>query len=229
MIRIVFQGDSITDGNRYKEIEQRWDKNHQIGHSYVFSIASYLGKKYPGKYEIINRGVSGNGVTQLFDRWQVDTLDEHPDILSILVGINEIKPDLSEGLDAHLRLFEANYRALLDSALAQNPNLKLIIMEPFMLPVGMVFNYCTGTLPPLDRRQEIIKKIAKDYNAIYIPLQQKINMLVEETADTLKAAGWEREPGEYWLWDGIHPTEQLHGYIAELWLEASAEILSQFV
>ena len=229
MIRIVFQGDSITDGNRYKEIDQRWDKNHQIGHSYVFSIASYLGKKYPGKYEIINRGVSGNGVTQLFDRWQVDTLDEHPDILSILVGINEIKPDLSEGLDAHLRLFEANYRALLDSALAQNPNLKLIIMEPFMLPVGMVFNYCTGTLPPLDRRQEIIKKIAKDYNAIYIPLQQKINMLVEETADTLKAAGWEREPGEYWLWDGIHPTEQLHGYIAELWLEASAEILSQFV
>ena len=229
MIRIVFQGDSITDGNRYKEIDQRWDKNHQIGHSYVFSIASYLGKKHPGKYEIINRGVSGNGVTQLLDRWQVDTLDEHPDILSILVGINEIKPDLSEGLDVHLRLFEANYRALLDSALAQNPNLKLIIMEPFMLPVGMVFNYCTGTLPPLDRRQEIIKKIAKDYNAIYIPLQQKINMLVEETADTLKAAGWEREPGEYWLWDGIHPTEQLHGYIAELWLEASAEILSQFV
>ena len=58
MIHILFQGDSITDGNRHKKIEQRWDLNHQIGHSYVYLIAAALGRKFPGRYHFINRGVS---------------------------------------------------------------------------------------------------------------------------------------------------------------------------
>lgn len=228
MIRILFQGDSITDGNRYKLVEQRWDKNHQIGHGYVFSIVSTLGQKYPAKYEFINRGVSSEGITRITARWQTDTLDEHPDILSILMGINECgdrQGRLPEGKEAHDKLFDIGYRALLDRALEQNPNLKLIIMEPFLFPAGEAKEYYDKKMPHLIRKQKMIRKIAEDYNAIFIPLQKPIENLIAETSDTIKSNGWELDPAEYWLWDGIHPTEPLHGFIANLWLDAAKDIL----
>ena len=88
MIRILFQGDSITDGNRYKDPAARWDLNHQIGHSYVYPIAAKLGYENPGKYQFINRGLSGDSVESIISRWQRDTLEEKPDILSLLLGVN---------------------------------------------------------------------------------------------------------------------------------------------
>ena len=88
MIRVLFQGDSITDGNRYKDPQNRWDLNHQIGHSYVFNVVGALGRRFPGKYAFINRGVSGDTVEKIAARWQQDTSDEKPDVLSLLLGIN---------------------------------------------------------------------------------------------------------------------------------------------
>ena len=139
MIRILFQGDSITDGNRYKTAESCWDLNHQIGHSYVFSIASVLSRRFPGKYSFINRGISGNSVDELAARWERDTLLEHPDLLSVLIGINgngNYDGTYPEGKDAHLAQFDRTYRYLLDAARAENPKLRLVIIEPFFLPAG---------------------------------------------------------------------------------------------
>ena len=228
MIRILFQGDSITDGNRYKELDSRWDLNHQIGHSYAYIIAATLTGKFPGKYTLINRGISSDCVDRMAKRWQTDTLDEKPDVLSILLGINgnyEYDGRFPEGVEPHLEHFESTYRALLDSARAENPSLKLVIIEPFILPVGRYKTHYDAFMSVFSRKQQIIKKIAEDYGAIFIPIQERLNRLVLDCAPLLEANGCDIDPKEYWLWDGVHPTEAMHGVIAELWLEATRDIL----
>ena len=228
MIRILFQGDSITDGNRYKDPATRWDLNHQIGHSYVFPIVATLGKKYPGKYIFINRGVSGDCVDKVAARWQTDTLEEKPDILSLLLGVNgngNHDGVFPEGVEAHLLHFETQYRSLLTSARAQNPALKLIIIEPFFLPVGKHKEHYSEFKKVFSRKQSIIHRIAQDYGAIFIPVQKRLEALVEESRSPLSTNGYDGDPNAYWLWDGIHPTEPMHGYLAELWLEAAKDLL----
>lgn len=228
MIRILFQGDSITDGNRLKPAESRWDLNHQIGHSYVYPIAGELGRRYPGKYVMINRGLSGDSVASIGKRWQADTLDEHPDILSILLGINgngNMDGRYPEGVEEHLRIFDNQYRSLLDAARAQNPALKLILIEPFALPVGRIEEHFEDFMAVFSRKQAIIRRIAEDYEAIFIPVQKRLEQLVRETAPLLTVNGCGTAPCAYWMWDGIHPTEPLHHYLAELWLDAAKDIL----
>src|SRR5580693_2752855 len=84
--RILFQGDSITDGNRGRSL----DPNHILGHGYAFIIAAKFGAAFPeANLEFFNRGVSGNTVLDLEKRWQKDTLDLRPDVLSILIGVND--------------------------------------------------------------------------------------------------------------------------------------------
>ena len=228
MKRILFQGDSITDGGRLNDQESRWDLNHQIGHSYVFNIVGTLGRKDPGKYTFINRGVSGDSVASISERWQKDTLDEKPDILSLLLGINgngKLDGYYPEGADEHMRLFDAGYRALLNAAREKNPELKLVIVEPFVLPAGTRKNHIYDFIPVFRRKQEIIRKIAEDYDAVFVSVQDKLERLVEETAPLLAASGCDIDPDEYWLWDGVHPTEPMHSFLAELWLEAVSDIL----
>ena len=228
MIRILFQGDSITDGNRYKDVDLRWDLNHQIGHSYAYIVASTLGSMYPGKYQVINRGVSSDCVDRMAKRWQTDTLDEKPDVLSILLGINgnyEYDGYYPEGAEENIKHFDIAYRSLLDSAIAQNPNLKLVIIEPFILPVGRYKEHYDVFMQVFSRKQEIIKRIAEDYGAIFIPMQERLIKLVSDSATALKANGCDVDPMAYWLWDGVHPTEAMHGVLAKLWIDATKNVL----
>jgi len=228
MIRILFQGDSITDGNRLKPVESRWDLNHQIGHSYVYPIAGKLGYMYPGKYTVINRGVSGDTVDRIALRWQRDTLDEHPDILSILLGINgngSFDGKYPEGTEEHLRSFDEKYRSLLRFAREQNPALKIILIEPFTLPCGHTKPHYDGFMPIFRRKQDIIRRIAVDFDGIFVPIQKDLEILAGKTASVLVQNGCETDPNTYWLWDGVHPTEPLHWFIAEQWLKAASGIL----
>ncbi len=228
MIRLLFQGDSITDGNRYKAPEKRWDLNHQIGHTYVFNVVGELGKKYPGKFTFINRGVSGDTVDKLKERWTEDTLNERPDVLSLLVGINghgNFDGNFPEGKEAHLAHFEETYRSLLEDARKQNPELKIILVEPFLLPTGPRKERYRDFLPFFAKKREIVRKIAEDFGATFIPTQERLEKLVETTAPVLKENGCDIDPCAYWLWDGIHPTETMHSVLAEWWLDAALKIL----
>ena len=229
MIRMLFQGDSITDGNRYKDPESRWDLNHQIGHSYVFNIVGVLGRQFPGKYTFINRGVSGDRVDSIAGRWQRDTLEEKPDVLSLLLGINgngNFDGTYPEGVEKHLENFEAGYRELLRSARSVNPDLKLILIEPFALPVGNVKPNYEAFTAVFRRKQQIIRDIAREFGAVFVPVQEKLDQLATETAPRLTAAGCDTDPCAYWLWDGVHPTEPMHAFLAQLWLEATKDILT---
>ena len=127
--RILFQGDSITDGNRGRSA----DPNHILGHGYVFIIAAKHGAAFPDlKLEFLNRGVSGNTVLELEKRWQKDTLDLKPDVLSILIGVND------EGRGIPLDQYEQVYEKLISQAKSANPKLKLVLCAPFVKPTGKI-------------------------------------------------------------------------------------------
>ena len=208
-MKILFQGDSITDGNRYKDEASRWDLNHQIGHAYPYVVAATLGAKYPERrFQFKNRGVSGNQIAQLFGRWKGDTLLLKPDILSILIGVN----DQSEtGSDP--QRFERVYRVLLDEARQANPAVKFVLLEPFILPVKDWAADWDARFDRMRRYQEAVARVARDYGAVFVPLQERFLELAE-------AYG-----APYWLWDGVHPTEAGHGLIAFEWMRRVAGLL----
>ncbi len=215
-MKILFQGDSITDGNRYKS--NAWDKNHQIGHSYVYIITGLLGMKYPEKhYEFINKGISGNQTTQLLARWENDCLAIEPDLLSVLVGVNDClfaspagKSDLSAAK------YEENYRKMLQLVRERNPEVKLVLLEPFADIENQqgVASSATIRAAILRSEQKIVRKLAKEFDAIFVPLQSVFD-------EAMKL----REPS-YFIWDGTHPTEAGHALIAREWLKATKHIFN---
>jgi lysophospholipase L1-like esterase len=215
-MKILFQGDSITDGNRYKSKASEWDKNHQIGHSYSYIIAGLLGMKYPERhFEFVNRGVSGNIVQELASRWQTDALEIQPDVLSILVGINDcIRASNHKIKDFSACAYENAYREILTASRNQNPALKIVLLEPFAHLEGQKNEKSSISVRKaiLQSEQKAVRRLAEEFHAIFIPLQS-----VFDEAATL------REPS-YWIWDGTHPTEAGHALIAREFFKATKDI-----
>lgn len=187
--RILFQGDSITDGNRGRGL----DPSDILGHSYAFIIAARHGAAFPQRnLEFLNRGIQGNTVGDLEKRWQNDTLDLKPDLLSILIGVNDHDADVLLGN------YERIYSRLLDQARAANPKLKLVLCEPFMKVAGHFIDR-------LRQRQEIVSRLAQKFEAAFVPFQR-----VFDEATQLA-------PASYWIWDGVHPTYRGHQLMADEW------------
>lgn len=204
-LKILFQGDSITDGNRSRDN----DWNHVMGHGYQYIISSKLWYEQPErKFHFLNRGVSGNKVSDLAARWQTDTLDIKPDILSILVGVNDANEAVKGNPDYTIDKYKEGYRALLTNARLENPNIKFILGEPFLLPVGAVKSNWKVWSDEVSARQPIAKDIANEFDAVYVPYQTAFN-------DALKRAA-----ADYWIWDGIHPMPAGHELMAREWLKA---------
>jgi lysophospholipase L1-like esterase len=200
--RILFQGDSITDGNRGRNS----DPNHILGHGYQFIIAARCGAEMAERNLIfMNRGISGNRVSDLARRWQKDTIDLKPDVLSILVGVN----DLGFGVPADQ--YEQQYDQLLADTMKALPNVKLILCEPFGLPVGGKKDIWPDYYPKLMERRFIVNKLARKYHAPVVHFQK----MFEDAA--------KRMPAEYWIWDGVHPTYSGHQLMADEWVRTVRE------
>lgn len=197
--RILFQGDSITDGNRGRTP----DPNHVLGHGYQALIASRFGADFPGQQlTFLNRGISGNKVSDLAQRWQQDAIDLRPDYLSILVGIN----DLNAGVSAVE--FEQQYDRLLAATTKALPAVKLILGEPFGLPVGPKKSSWASFRVDLEERQAVVARLGRKYHATVVPFQKMFD-------EATRHAG-----AEYWIWDGIHPTYAGHQLMADAWVRA---------
>jgi lysophospholipase L1-like esterase len=200
----LFQGDSITDGNRGRSL----DWNHVLGHGYAYLIAARLWYDHTDKgFHFFNRGISGNKVTDLAARWQDDAIAIKPDLLSILVGANETLAAVQGSKDFTALSYETDYRALLTQTKQQLPETILVVMEPFILPVGRVKDNLDNFQREITSRQLVAKKLADEFDAIYVPLQDTFN-------NALKKA-----PADYWIWDGIHPMPGGHELIAREWLK----------
>ncbi len=202
MKRILFQGDSITDGNRTRGTDQ----NHIIGHSYPYPIATKMGFENPGKYEFLNRGCSGDTVCNLYARWHEDAIALKPDVISILIGVNDADKRCSADKNVYIDVYEKTYRLLLENTLKVKPDTKFIILEPFTLDTGNMPHY-KELENYVFEYAKISRKIADDFDAVFVPLQQRFN-------EALKKA-----PVEYWIWDSIHPTYNGHGLIADAFLK----------
>lgn len=197
--RILFQGDSITDGNRGRSP----DPNHILGHGYVFIVAAKYGAAFAGQnLTFLNRGSSGNTVLDLAKRWQVDTLDLKPDLLSILIGIN----DTSRGVP--LDQYEQAYDRLLADTRAANPAARLVLCTPFGLPVGKRKDGYEAWAASIREREEIVARLAQKYRAALVRFQPVFD------------AACKRAPAEYWIWDGVHPTYSGHQLMADEWARA---------
>lgn len=207
---VLFQGDSITDGNRTRNT----DWNHVMGHGYAYTIASKLWYEHPEKqFHFLNRGISGNRITHLAERWQTDTLDLKPSVLSILVGINDTEAFIKGNTECTPEQFESVYRNLLKLTREKLPETRFVLGEPFILPVGRVKERFDLYRNEVGKRQEIVKKLAAEFDAIHVPFQSEFD-------DALSKA-----PAEYWIWDGIHPMPAGHELMARLWLEKAGALL----
>jgi lysophospholipase L1-like esterase len=199
--KILFIGDSITDGGRARTGN---DYNHTMGQSYPFLLSAQLGYRFAERnLTFLNRGISGNQVLDLEKRWKTDVLDLKPDVLSILIGINDTFFSKGETFEQ----FEPTYDKLIADTLAALPGVRIILGEPFLLPVGKFKDNFPSQLAELKKRQDAAARLAAKYHLPLIRYQQAYD------------AACKRAPADHWCWDGIHPHYAGHALMAEEWLK----------
>ncbi|MBE7068746.1 MAG: lysophospholipase [Clostridiales bacterium] len=203
-MKILMYGDSITDAC--------WNRNSAIGAydsygvGYVRSIAGALIKRNPKEYTVINRGIGGNRIVDLYARIKADVWNHEPDVLSILIGINDIWHEIGGQNGVDIDRFEKVYRMLLEDTLARLPNLKIILCEPFVLE-GYATKENLEKFLEIKEYAKVVKKLAKEYGAYFVPLQEDFEKKAKEYG-----AG-------YYLFDGVHPNIAGAELIADKWLK----------
>ena len=208
-MKIVFQGDSITDAGRDKR------NYHHMGNGYPKYATELICQAFPdADIEFINQGISGNRTDQLFDRLYPDAIAFEPDVISILIGINDI---WHRHGGTHIETTDAqvatNYRAILERLKAQT-NAKIVILAPFLLDNEEK----EAWRPELDRLLPIIRALAAEFADVYIPLDE----LFEEALKT------QPEP-KYYSGDGVHPNPNGAAFIGKHYADAIAPIIRSLV
>ena len=216
MKRILFQGDSITDAYRNREMP---DMLNGMGEGYPHLLKARLGMDYPGQFECQNRGISGNRVVDIYARIKRDLINLAPDYLSTLIGVNDVWHELGgrhDGVDADK--FEMVYDLLLTEVQRGLPQVKLIVLDPFVLQGSATVNpdeperwEAFSREVPL--RAAASRRVAEKHGAVFIPLQEKFEALCT------------RAPASHWLVDGVHPTAMGHEMIAREWMKAFRQIM----
>lgn len=201
-MKILFQGDSITDTNRDRECDA------QIGRGYVRLVKASLGFEEAGKYEFVNRGISGNRIVDVYARIKNDIINVKPDVMSLLVGVNDVwhELDYENGVDAEK--YYKIYDMLISEVKEALPDIEIMLMEPFVLKGTATESRWELFRTEVEKRAAMAKKISEKYNLPFIELQRGFDELCKRA-----------EP-DYWLWDGVHPTTMGHEYIKIEWLKA---------
>lgn len=201
-VDVLFQGDSITDTGR-----NRADA-FSLGSGYASRIAGILGLAQAETAPVfMNRGISGNRVSDLYARWNEDAIYLQPKRMSILIGVNDawrIMNDLPEGAADR---FESSYRHLLAITKEYLPDTGLILCEPFILNCGATHERWEEWKALVSAYQAVVKQLAEETEAVFVPLQQPLD-------EACKRA----EPG-FWTGDGVHPTAAGHELIARVWID----------
>lgn len=200
-MKILFSGDSITDAGRNRE-----DPN-SLGAGYPLLAGARLGADAPGKYVCRNTGVSGDRSVDIYARIKRDCWNIRPDVLSLLVGINDVwhEIDWQNGVDADR--FYRVCRMMVEDTRAQLPEIQIILMEPFVLPGTSTSANWRTFAREVPLRAKALREIAGEFHTSLLPLQGILD-------DACKKC-----PPEYWLIDGVHPTPAGHQLIANAWLD----------
>ncbi|NLR57944.1 SGNH/GDSL hydrolase family protein [Chitinophaga polysaccharea] len=202
---ILFQGDSITDAGRKRDNNEP-NNSAALGSGYALMAASGLLRRNADKnLKIYNKGISGNKVFQLAERWDNDCFAIKPDVLSILVGVNDYWHTLNGNYKGTVQTYRDDYNKLLDRTRQQLPDVQLIIGEPFA--VKGVSAVDDKWYPAFDEYRVAAKEIADKHQAIFIPYQAIFDKALQSA------------PGAYWTGDGVHPSVAGAQLMAEAWLQ----------
>ncbi len=198
-MRILFQGDSITDAGRNR------DNPHHLGGGYPKFAAELLQRRYPDRaFEFLNFGISGNRTWDLLARWDSDCLAHDPDVVSILIGINDTWRRYDQNLPTTVEQFEQNYRSLLEQVKART-HARILMLEPFLLHVDESKRHWREDLDP---KIQVVQALAREYADDYIPL------------DGYFASITSIRPPATFTEDGVHPNEAGAKFIAALYANA---------
>ena len=213
---ILFQGDSITDAGRERPANtppQITNNIHHLGAGYAAKAAGMLLADYADlDLTVHNRGISGNRVTNMRDRWQADCLDLKPTVLSILIGINDCWHGVASGTPENgvgLEEFDIVLRKLIVDTKAALPGIKIIVCEPFTTEAGNVLTM--NFHPDIEQRRALVTAIAEEMADVYVPYQSMFDDLSEQA------------PPAYWAGDGVHPSPGGHQKMAEFWMNCVAD------
>jgi len=200
---VLFQGDSITDAGRDRNREGNANDVRALGTGYALYIASQLlAERADAGLKIYSRGISGNKVFQLAERWDKDCLALKPSVLSILIGVNDIWHTLNGNYNGTVEVYEKDYRALIERTQRELPEVRLVLCEPFVLRTGAVND---KWFPEFDRYRAAARRVATDFHTTFVPFQAMFD-------EAVKTA-----PPGYWAGDGVHPTIAGAGLMAQTW------------
>ena len=208
---IIIQGDSITDAGRSKEILG------DGGAGYARMVAGELGFSCPGEYTVYNQGISGNRVVDVYARIKKDMINLKPDYISMLIGVNDVWHEYNYQNGVAPEKYEKIYGLMIEELLEALPNVKIMILEPFILPGSKTIS--TDEHP---NRWEFLsggvraqaaaaKRVAEKYALHFIPLQELFEKMDAQVAGD-------------WTIDGVHPTAAGHTLIKQQWLKAFKEL-----
>ena len=202
MKTILFQGDSITDAQRSR------DNDSFAGSGYANLVKAEIGYEYPNEYRFYNRGISGNRSIDVYARIKQDIINLKPDIMSILIGVNDVWHELNyhNGVDAD-KYFRI-YSMLIEDIKEALPDIKIIILEPFVLKGTATEDCWEYFSTEVQKRAEKARQIAEKYNLPFVTLQNKLN------------EAQKKAPSSYWLMDGVHPNAAGHELIKREWIKA---------
>lgn len=206
---LLFQGDSITDAGRDKRLELP-NQARSFGNGYAMIAAAWLLEQMASRdLTIFNRGISGNKVYQLAERWEKDCLDLQPTVLSILIGVNDYWHMRNGRYDGTPEIYADDLRALLNRTREALPDIRLIICQPFILPGTSAVD--ESWLGPFRVYQENAEKISREFGTVWVPFQDAFDTALEKA------------PASYWTADGVHPSMAGAQLMAETWLRAVAQ------
>lgn len=202
-MRILFQGDSITDCDRSRTI----DRN--VGTGYALLVKSELDYSSPQSYEFFNRGISGNRIVDVYARIKRDIINLKPDVMSLLIGVNDVWHETDDecpnGVDAEK--FYKIYSMLISEIKEALPNIKIMILEPFVLKAAATEEKWDVFSTEVPLRAKAAKRIAEEFGLPFIPLQKGFDELEKKA------------PASFWLLDGVHPSAAGHQFIKEQWIK----------
>ncbi len=205
-MKILFQGDSITDADRNR------DDIYNLGNGYPKYAARYLTDYFPGMdFEFIDLGIGGNQTIDLVNRLQADFVDIQPDIVSILIGINDTWHRAGNKEWLSNEKFEENYRTVLE-AIKTKTKAKIVMIEPFLLPAEDKLYFRED----LDPKIQVVRKLAREYADLFIPL------------DGILAAACVNTDWTAFSQDGVHPTYDIGAdFIGHIYADYVAEVIEQ--
>ncbi len=207
-MNIVLLGDSITDMGRNRD---SLTGAFSYGAAYPFFVQGELSTSAPQKHTVYNKGISGNRIVDVYARIKADCWNLNPDVVSLLIGINDVWHEIYGKNGVELDRFVRAYEMLIDDTRARFPNVKFMLLEPFVLKGEATAEKYEEFLA-VKEYAEAVEEIAKRKNCVFVPLQAKFDRLAKECGDA------------YWLYDGVHPSVAGSKIIANAWLKAFEQI-----